>query len=217
MCIPHARGDGPSEEQGGVLTQWYSPRPWGWTGCELRWRGSLWVFPTPVGMDRAKRASLPLPPRIPHARGDGPTEPYTLVAYETYSPRPWGWTGPGESKRAWRDVFPTPVGMDRPKRERERRRSGIPHARGDGPSSTPPPVSLAQYSPRPWGWTARYEVEWRLRRVFPTPVGMDRGQHNGAYQQTRIPHARGDGPAGHHLHHLHGQYSPRPWGWTGRP
>ena len=73
VSIPHTRGDGPDEIQGGGK-------------C-------ISVFPTRVGMDRRMIPNTTEPICIPHTRGDGPAgRPLTMTAWG-YSPHAWGWTG----------------------------------------------------------------------------------------------------------------------------
>ncbi len=50
-----------------------------------------------------------------------------------------------------RKVFPTPVGMNRKRAEVELFLESVPHARGDEPSTEPPPPNALACSPRPWG------------------------------------------------------------------
>ena len=51
--------------------------------------------------------------------------------------------------------------------------------------------------------------------MFPTPVGMDRSRISRRALPGRVPHARGDGPAGSEDPEGYPACSPRPWGWTG--
>ncbi len=70
------------------------------------------------------------------------------------------------------------------------------------------------YSPRPWGWTGHAPRSPNTASVFPTPVGMDRGDALQTTQVIGIPHARGDGPVPRAKVCAACAYSPRPWGWT---
>ena len=48
------------------------------------------VFPTPVGMNRATVKDLHSSRRVPHARGDEPKTKTSRQAAPMCSPRPWG-------------------------------------------------------------------------------------------------------------------------------
>ena len=194
----------------------YSPRPWGWTVAARDAARRRGVLPTPVGMDRRGRRANSTRPCIPHARGDGPQHERKAYTITMYSPRPWGWTVLERPPLPPRGVFPTPVGMDRSHVCPHRRGRCIPHARGDGPVTFTAVDVKGRYSPRPWGWTERHDQRRVWDPVFPTPVGMDRGGASARLRSCRIPHARADGPdIRDELGDLK-QYSPRPWGWTGR-
>ena len=153
------------------------------------------VFPTPVGMDRW----------VPPTRRPG----------ASFSPRPWGWTGPAVAARHPRRVFPTPVGMDREGGAAMSARRRFPHARGDGPFCRAKRWRATRFSPRPWGWTGGLRGAAHDGPVFPTPVGMDRTFASGLQWRGRFPHARGDGPLRNAAGKLTPVFSPRPWGWTG--
>ena len=51
-------------------------------------------------------------------------------------------------------------------------------------------------------------------RIFPTPVGMVRGQSGCRSGGENFPHARGDGPCARPDSGLGWRFSPRPWGWS---
>ncbi len=60
LGFPHARGDGPRSSLWTAPESLFSPRPWGWSGTKLCDCGHTQVFPTPVGMVRAReQAHLP--------------------------------------------------------------------------------------------------------------------------------------------------------------
>ncbi len=212
--IPHARGDGPLARAKQVARDMYAPRPWGWTVARHVPAHLPEVFPTPVGMDRRTARAPPARTSIPHARGDGPQKPPSIAPMSRYSPRPWGWTGRETMQALDLWVFPTPVGMDRLKTAKSLPTTCIPHARGDGPRSSPTTTTAWQYSPRPWGWTDGFPWDEPAEAVFPTPVGMDRDLRRRPQPPGSIPHARGDGPTVSLGMNLLRRYSPRPWGWT---
>ena len=174
--FPHARGDGPELHTTFRESDKFSPRPWGWTVLDAAAHRLDTVFPTPVGMDRGRGVHRQRVRGFPHARGDGPPCVSSLNKMAGFSPRPWGWTGAATLFRAGDDVFPTPVGMDRYHPRLRRGITRFPHARGDGPFLTRPTSSRIRFSPRPWGWTDENITFSYGRKVFPTPVGMDRAR-----------------------------------------
>ena len=93
---------------------------------------------------------------------------------------------------------------------------GVPHGRGDGPSSPPSGRGIPRCSPRAWGWTAAGFARRPGIQVFPTGVGMDRRWGPGRRRPERVPHGRGDGPPPSRLAELRRWCSPRAWGWTGQ-
>src|ERR1035438_6760023 len=117
--IPHPRGDGPAllrnPQYGGV----YSPPAWGWSAVVGRAARRCRVFPTRVGMVRARRPSVPSIRRIPHPRGDGPYVINLDTTPDPYSPPAWGWSGIIVQEMGIMGVFPTRVGMVRPLQQRE--------------------------------------------------------------------------------------------------
>ena len=91
------------------------------------------VFPTPVGMVRAKSKKKYKKIGFPHARGDGPLINGFRIGPIAFSPRPWGWSVYVYDYVGSNFVFPTPVGMVRNSSSFFRRCGCFPHARGDGP------------------------------------------------------------------------------------
>ncbi len=112
-CFPHTRGDGPPPRASCCPTQSFSPHAWGWTADRPGVRQLQDVFPTRVGMDRARRWRRCKYPCFPHTRGDGPSSPSTASASLRFSPHAWGWTGALCGVVICQHVFPTRVGMDR--------------------------------------------------------------------------------------------------------
>jgi hypothetical protein len=132
--------------------------------------------------------------RFPHACGDGPKQMETLKREHPFSPRVWGWSDhrPCEGNRC--QVFPTRVGMVRPRRGRSRSRTGFPHACGDGPNAVTQAGSINAFSPRVWGLSAVEAAVERPYLVFPTRVGMVRRRRLPRCSPACFPHACGDGP-----------------------
>ena len=131
--FPHTRGDGPLLADFSVCPIAFSPHPWGWTAQTPGKTRAVYVFPTPVGMDRSRARSARLQSRFPHTRGDGPVNDLRACFELVFSPHPWGWTARGPRRLSGPQVFPTPVGMDRTSTHTPTNRGGFPHTRGDGP------------------------------------------------------------------------------------
>ena len=192
--VPHASGDGPMIGNAWPGETGCSPREWGWTAQCLYHPWIQSVFPTRVGMDRYHLGLYVERARVPHASGDGPTlfERYGLTL--ECSPREWGWTVSQSFIVQSSTVFPTRVGMDRPRSRRSEDRRSVPHASGDGPNFGWLPVRISMCSPREWGWTEDQGLDYLSRRVFPTRVGMDRMKMVRVSGRACVPHASGDGP-----------------------
>ena len=159
----------------------------------------------------------PTPPSccFPHARGDGPDVNNVFLNSGLFSPRPWGWSASACGPSCGGSVFPTPVGMVREIIELVSMYRSFPHARGDGPKPNQPDKSRTEFSPRPWGWSAKAVYEAVRVWVFPTPVGMVREKCWENKGNNSFPHARGDGPMREKTYDGTKLFSPRPWGWSG--
>ena len=153
--------------------------------------------------------------RSPHARGDGPPLAATIRRPVSFSPRAWGWSGHGKMKTRIEFVLPTRVGMVRHCRHHPVMSGSSPHARGDGPPSTPRCGPPRKFSPRAWGWSAMLDIVEDAVGVLPTRVGMVRGNQVGNQRGTGSPHARGDGPNEGISRQAADEFSPRAWGWSG--
>ena len=109
-------------------------------------------------------------------------------------------------------VFPTPVGVFPPPRDRPSRLLRLPHARGGVSFMKSASCLFPWSSPRPWGCFCRSAAVHRRRVVFPTPVGVFPVQAGWRAAHPRLPHARGGVSA------VCGELasstlsSPRPWG-----
>src|SRR3972149_6436011 len=90
--FPHARGDGPDNQQTPPNIAPFSPRAWGWSGCTECPAESTRVFPTRVGMVRLIMLVVCRWCGFPHARGDGPSLRAWPEDRWEFSPRAWGWS-----------------------------------------------------------------------------------------------------------------------------
>ena len=153
VSFPHTRGDGPASSPVLCDASMFSPHPWGWTATNWPPAEGKGVFPTPVGMDRTSNSRQARLRRFPHTRGDGPSDMACSISSFTFSPHPWGWTVSARLVVRLAYVFPTPVGMDRPKNRRTIETACFPHTRGDGPVNALDGDLWQAFSPHPWGWT----------------------------------------------------------------
>ena len=211
-CFPHARGDVPDAERAWHLREEFSPRPWGCSLEDLGFLKSEFVFPTPVGMFRARRSRRGAGTSFPHARGDVPRSRNRPGRRAAFSPRPWGCSVRRVALRRCADVFPTPVGMFRPIQSTPFAGKRFPHARGDVPFAPIYPLIDDMFSPRPWGCSVDLTLFRSFDPVFPTPVGMFRPIQSTPFAGKRFPHARGDVPFAPIYPLIDDMFSPRPWG-----
>src|ERR1039458_7073787 len=192
----------------------YSPPAWGWSVGVGGGLVFALVFPTRVGMVRARLLRAGMWQGIPHPRGDGPSASAAGLFSLWYSPPAWGWSAHDFFAQACGRVFPTRVGMVRRRRRRACFRFGIPHPRGDGPRTTSSRRHVAGYSPPAWGWSVGVGGGLVFALVFPTRVGMVRARLLRAGMWQGIPHPRGDGPSASAAGLFSLWYSPPAWGWS---
>ncbi len=212
---PHARGDGPALSLGDAYLFVRAPRTWGWTDPGRAERVRVVPSPTHVGMDRWSTTRWRRSAAEPHARGDGPQLGAVSEPVAARAPRTWGWTASGFALRLLGVPSPTHVGMDRVDDLLLFVGGPEPHARGDGPATTPRPNQSYPRAPRTWGWTGDVPG-WGFEEVpSPTHVGMDRGSEPCPVRAVAEPHARGDGPYEEVVGDLRRCRAPRTWGWTG--
>ena len=130
---PHPRGDGPRSNPNSNKCDRLSPPAWGWSALRCVRECPERVVPTRVGMVRTPKPRLPLAPRCPHPRGDGPGGVTIKALCALLSPPAWGWSAPRGVRRAPQRVVPTRVGMVRLTSLTGSPRICCPHPRGDGP------------------------------------------------------------------------------------
>jgi len=143
------------------------------------------VFPTRVGMDRARWSWLLPRGCVPHARGDGPSAAHSAISLSWCSPRAWGWTAGSVRPARARHVFPTRVGIDRNLNTFSLPTYCVPHPGGDGPRAGHHGDALR---------TVEGRMPVTAWEVFPTRVGTDRHEHRRGRGRPGVPHTRGDGP-----------------------
>ena len=213
--LPRARGDGPNRRSGwrrretspprprgwtlarpaGRATGTSPPRPRGWTRGGLQQPARRHVSPAPAGMDphspRLRRCCW----RLPRARGDGPVMFPNHESALGSPPRPRGWTQLRGADGRPALVSPAPAGMDPAPPPGAGPPACLPRARGDGPAGSDTLDSALASPPRPRGWTPDQPPRPHPRRVSPAPAGMDPLPTARGRPATRLPRARGDGPA----------------------
>ncbi len=172
--FPHACGDGPRSSCQDARQTLFSPRVWGWSGEPDTGANRAAVFPTRVGMVRDPCCHSQVTASFPHACGDGPMVSMVSSTTSTFSPRVWGWSGPGYCHFPLDYVFPTRVGMVRRVKGNKIKSARFPHACGDGPAKNDGGAERKEFSPRVWGWSAITVGTNTTDVVFPTRVGMVR-------------------------------------------
>ena len=192
--FPHMRGDGPHQQQGLLPFTQFSPHAWGWSVPSFGRGSRPSVFPTCVGMVRNGELLHQHRASFPHMRGDGPYLVLPPTGRAWFSPHAWGWSETFETYAEEALVFPTCVGMVRPRTATACSSTRFPHMRGDGPPSCAPCRILPTFSPHAWGWSENRRIAENLQKVFPTCVGMVRVRAAHPARLSRFPHMRGDGP-----------------------
>ena len=212
--IPRARGDGPSRTTWGGRPGRDSPRSRGWTVSAAAAGHPPPGFPALAGMDRSSISLSPTTPRIPRARGDGPTPTGDRGRGAADSPRSRGWTLAAGARAHAARGFPALAGMDPPPGVHPAAGCGIPRARGDGPLGQQLHRPTHRDSPRSRGWTVGGQPLDARHVGFPALAGMDPGGRSPPPSARRIPRARGDGPFAGAGHSVGQEDSPRSRGWT---
>ena len=96
-----------------LVSSGFSPHAWGWTVGAFDDRAAVGVFPTRVGVDRARLSADELAVSFPHTRGGGPQWHKCAIMTDKFSPHAWGWTYHTPPGHLPGRVFPTRVGVDR--------------------------------------------------------------------------------------------------------
>ena len=91
-------------------------------------------------------------------------------------------------------MFPTGVGMNRLKADKNHLQQYVPHRRGDEPAQLLTQKHNPWCSPQAWGWTDLIDNEDTIYNMFPTGVGMNRSIQMFLKQLYNVPHRRGDEP-----------------------
>ena len=158
-----------------------------------------YVFPSNVGINRA-RNRYPVPAlRVPLERGDQPRWARLYCPDVMCSPRTWGSTEYRDGRRESRGVFPSNVGINRLLQYSQLFRPCVPLERGDQPGWSDAPHMTDECSPRTWGstaWSQNVPVAWP---VFPSNVGINRCGSVTPDDKRSVPLERGDQPLNEYL------------------
>ena len=149
---------------------------------------------------------------FPHSRGDVPKSGGTPCAAGVFSPLAWGCSVSRVMLLPLTEVFPTRVGMFRDLQTWRLSKMSFPHSRGDVPTGRAVQGILLPFSPLAWGCSAASALSTPVSRVFPTRVGMFRGQTQGRQVCLRFPHSRGDVPSIVSVISSSMSFSPLAWG-----
>ena len=153
--FPHTRGDVPDCDETPRTREQFSPHAWGCSADLVAlWRRGL-VFPTRVGMFRWPWRAWRASSSFPHTRGDVPTCATAAPPNLSFSPHAWGCSAARPLRGATVGVFPTRVGMFRPRRRQTRAGVRFPHTRGDVPDAPSRHPARVMFSPHAWGCSAR--------------------------------------------------------------
>ena len=128
------------------------------------------------------------------------------------SPRPWGCFFCLIIREAFKQVFPTPVGVFPHLHFLVSARVSLPHARGGVSQQSSRLFRQRKSSPRPWGCFQHIENIGIAHAVFPTPVGVFLYLHLSCAVGKGLPHARGGVSKRSSGLITRSESSPRPWG-----
>ena len=172
--FPHTRGDVPIIRGTTFQGVRFSPHAWGCSGRPRRRRRGENVFPTRVGMFPLAASGSRAWSCFPHTRGDVPLCYPMSPTSPRFSPHAWGCSVRRQPFLCLCEVFPTRVGMFRPRSPRCFRGGRFPHTRGDVPIIIARPRGVAMFSPHAWGCSVGNDAGHGRHDVFPTRVGMFR-------------------------------------------
>ena len=193
-----------------------SPHTRGWTRIPIAETDEYNGFPAHAGMDPRGQSRLPLPPRFPRTRGDGPLTDAAPSRGQLVSPHTRGWTLRVGGGGGLQGGFPAHAGMDPHCAAVRDSASRFPRTRGDGPFSLADPGGVFVVSPHTRGWTLRAGTEESRDKGFPAHAGMDPGEDPGHGDLPRFPRTRGDGPSHATSTFTRTAVSPHTRGWTRR-
>ena len=172
------------------------------TSCSLRmWglrvrttstiRPSL-MFPTHVGIARPLSFYPPFAGHVPYACGDCAAADVPEKAITGCSLRMWGLREAAETDKQPAQMFPTHVGIARTVNVPVRQNQHVPYACGDCADISGPSISLDTCSLRMWGLRGQRQRRQSRQQMFPTHVGIARGNLADFGRIRDVPYACGD-------------------------
>ncbi len=189
-----------------------SPRTWGCFSSTKTMAAAYAVFPTHVGVfPRLAQVCLP-GLGLPHARGGVSQLQAIHKANGPSSPRTWGcfYITFGGFESLF--VFPTHVGVFLRYWIALMVQVCLPHARGGVSNQNCGVINGFESSPRTWGCFYLKLLIFRLKKVFPTHVGVFPWPKSLKTPRQRLPHARGGVSALKICPRVTNGSSPRTWG-----
>ncbi len=173
------------------------------------------MFPTHVGIARARRTATPAPTYVPYACGDCATVGLWACLRMACSLRMWGLrAGACPGRNAVR-MFPTHVGIARQPCAYRMSRHYVPYACGDCAATGRRRRPACRCSLRMWGLRDRRAVGMPTYGMFPTHVGIARSRRPPRRSRPHVPYACGDCADWAGRGHGHQECSLRMWGLRG--
>ena len=145
-------------------------------------------------------------------RGDRPHFPVKLKQILRSSPHAWGSSLEHVRLERPERVFPTCVGIVPAASGGLATCAGLPHMRGDRPTSLCSTLTLRGSSPHAWGSSLHGVIPAVVRMVFPTCVGIVPPPRLARAVELGLPHMRGDRPCLSVARSSSIQSSPHAWG-----
>ena len=174
------------------------------------------MFPTHVGIARFCGLLCGTVLNVPYACGDCAAPLFASGGARRCSLRMWGLRDHSTKSASAYPMFPTHVGIARPRPGAARCCRHVPYACGDCAGKVWTPPRQTSCSLRMWGLRGVLQRESGFRQMFPTHVGIAR-RHPGASESgADVPYACGDCadvPCQHRAAEL---CSLRMWGLRGR-
>ena len=210
--LPHVRGGVSAALKAQEMQLESSPRAWGCFSEQGLVRVAEMVFPTCVGVFPPAGRSAPAGSGLPHVRGGVSVTFPTFRGDNESSPRAWGCFVRPPEGAAFRQVFPTCVGVFLYAVFMSFCIACLPHVRGGVSKS----VKLLSWpvgsSPRAWGCFWRRHPVGRRKSVFPTCVGVFRSTSGRRPCTISLPHVRGGVSSRKKKLFTARKSSPRAWG-----
>ena len=190
--VPYACGDCANKGAGRFWMPLCSLRLWGLRAIRISRQHGVSMFPTPVGIARARADALTPNPYVPYACGDCARSGCWPCAPSGCSLRLWGLRGPAQGARRRPRMFPTPVGIARRHAAARLRHEHVPYACGDCADTGIARSAPLACSLRLWGLHETRNPTRSRQQMFPTPVGIARVGLGPRLGLWHVPYACGD-------------------------